>query len=44
MREIAASRIRYGYRKIRVMLQREGFNVSKNVVYRLYCEEGLALR
>ena len=31
-REIAATRVRYGHRKIRVMLQREGFQVSKKVV------------
>lgn len=44
MRELAAARVRYGYRKIRVLLQREGFQVSKKVVYRLYSEEGLSLR
>src|SRR5690242_2523465 len=44
MREIAAARVRYGYRKIRVLLQREGFEVSKKVVYRVYREEGLSLR
>jgi putative transposase len=44
MREIAAARVRYGYRKIRVLLQREGFALSKKVVYRLYREEGLSLR
>ena len=44
MREIAAARVRYGYRKIRVLLQREGFDVSKKVVYRVYREEGLSLR
>ena len=35
---------RYGYRKIRVLLNREGWNVSRYLAYRLYCEEGLALR
>jgi len=44
MREIAAARVRYGYRKIRVLLQREGFTLSKKVVYRLYREQGLSLR
>jgi transposase InsO family protein len=44
MRELAAARVRYGYRKIRVLLQREGFALSKKVVYRLYREEGLSLR
>jgi len=44
IREIAQARIRYGYRKIRVLLKREGWAVGKKLVYRLYCEEGLALR
>ena len=44
IREIARVRIRYGYRKIRVLLKREGWNVGKKLVYRLYREEGLTLR
>jgi len=44
MREIAQTRVRYGYRKIRVLLNREGWAVGKKLVYRLYREEGLALR
>ena len=44
MRDIAYSRVRYGYRRVRVMLLREGWQISKKVVYRLYREEGLALR
>jgi putative transposase len=44
IREIAQSRVRYGYRKIRVLLNREGWNVGKYLVYRLYCEEGLCLQ
>ena len=44
MREIAAARVRYGYRKILVLLQREGWQVGKTVVGRLYREEGLTLR
>jgi putative transposase len=44
MREIAQSRIRYGYRKVLVLLNREGWQVGKKLVYRLYKEEGLALR
>jgi putative transposase len=44
IREIAQSRVRYGYRKIRVLLNREGWNVGKYLVYRLYSEEGLALK
>jgi putative transposase len=44
MRELASARIRYGYRKIRVLLNREGWKVGKKLVYRLYREEGLGLR
>jgi putative transposase len=44
IREIAQARVRYGYRKIRVLLNREGWNVGKYLVYRLYTEEGLTLK
>ena len=44
MRQLAQTRIRYGYRKIRVLLIREGWQVGKKLVYRLYREEGLGLR
>ena len=44
IREIAQSRVRYGYRKILVLLLREGWQVGKHLVYRLYKEEGLALK
>jgi putative transposase len=44
IREIAQSRVRYGYRKIRVLLNREGWNVGKYLVERIYREEGLTLR
>lgn len=44
IREIAQSRVRYGYRKILVLLRREGWQVGKHLVYRLYREEGLALK
>lgn len=43
IREIAQVRVRYGYRKIRVLLNREGWKVGKKLVYRLYREEGLTL-
>ena len=44
MHEIARTRIRYGYRRIHVMLRRDGWAVGRNLVWRLYREEGLALR
>lgn len=44
IREMAQTRVRYGYRRIRVLLNREGWKVGKDLVYRLYKEEGLGLR
>src|SRR5579859_111461 len=44
IREIAQARVRYGYRKIRVLLNREGWDVGKYLVYRLCKEEGLMLK
>ena len=44
MRDIAYTRIRYGYRRIHVLLKREGWTLGKNQMYRLYSEEQLQLR
>jgi putative transposase len=44
IREIAQTRVRYGYRKILVLLNREGWKVGKTLVQRLYQEEGLVLK
>ncbi len=44
MHEIVATRVRYGYRRVHILLRREGWEVGRNRVYRLYREEGLALR
>lgn len=44
IREIAETRIRYGYRRVHVLLQREGWQVNHKRVYRLYVEEGLQIR
>jgi putative transposase len=44
IREIAQARVRYGYRKILVLLNREGWKVGKTLVQRLYQEEGLVLK
>jgi len=44
IREIAAARVRYGYRRIWIVLRREGLKVNHKRVRRLYREEGLNLR
>ena len=44
LRELAATRVRYGYRRLTVLLQREGWNVNAKRLYRLYSEEGLTVR
>lgn len=44
IRDLAAARVRYGYRRVHVLLQREGWRVNHKRVYRLYRLEGLSLR
>src|SRR5262249_39607095 len=44
IKEIAATRVRYGYRRIHVLLCREGWRVNHKRVWRLYRELGLPLR
>ena len=44
IREIAQTRVRHGYRMIRVLLNREGWKGSKYLVERLDREEGLTLQ
>ena len=44
IRKIAETRARYGYRRIHVLLRREGWMVNPKRVYRLYRESGLQLR
>jgi putative transposase len=44
IRDIAQARVRYGYKRIHVLLCREGWKVNHKAVYRIYCEEGLNLR
>jgi transposase InsO family protein len=42
--ELAAMKRRYGYRRIQVLLRREGWSVNHKRTYRLYREQGLAVR
>jgi len=44
IREIATTRVSYGYRRVHVLLRREGWRVNVKRTYRLYREEGLGLR
>jgi putative transposase len=44
MRETTQTRVRYGYRRVHVLLRREGWHAGKNQIYRIYQEEQLQLR
>jgi putative transposase len=44
LRELAGSRTRYGYRRLTVLLRRQGWKVNAKRVYRLYREEQLQVR
>ena len=44
IRDLAASRVHYGYRRLHILLQREGWKVNHKLVYRIYKEEGLTMR
>lgn len=35
---------RYGYRRVHIVLRREGWAVNRKLTYRLYREAGLAVR
>ena len=44
LRTLAAERRRFGYRRLHVLLRREGFLVNLKRIYRLYTQEGLTVR
>lgn len=44
LKEVAATHVQYGYRRLTVLLRREGWQVNTKRVYRIYTEEGLAVR
>jgi putative transposase len=44
LKELAAVRVRAGYRQLHVLLRREGWTINHKRTYRLYTEEGLALK
>ncbi len=44
LKDLAAARVRYGYRRLHVLLVRDGWAINHKRVYRLYKQEGLSLR
>lgn len=44
LKELAQTRVRYGYRRLHVLLRREGWTVNAKRIYRLYKQEGLVIR
>ena len=44
LRELAGTHVRYGYRRLTVLLRREGWHVNAKRIYRLYTEEELIVR
>ena len=44
IRDLARTRVRYGYFRIYILLRREGWPVNHKRVYRLYRNDGLSLR
>jgi putative transposase len=44
LRDLAMSRVGYGYRRLHILIEREGWHVNHKRVYRLCREEGLAMK
>ena len=44
LKELAATYVRWGYRRLSVLLRREGWKVNAKRVYRIYVEEDLTVR
>ena len=44
IKEITQTRVHYGYRRVHVLLRREGFKDNHKRIYRLYKAQGLSLR
>ena len=44
LKELAGERRRFGYRRLHVLLRREGWRVNHKAVHRIYVEEGLQVR
>ena len=44
IKDICETRVRYGYRRVHVLLQRDGWAINVKRVYRLHRELGLQIR
>lgn len=44
LRDLAGERRRFGYRRLGILLEREGFYANHKKVYRIYTEEGLSVK
>ena len=44
LKELSSERRRFGYRRLHILLKREGWHVNWKKLYRIYREEGLTVR
>ena len=44
IKEICQTRVRFGYRRVHVLLRREGWQINQKKTYRIYKELGIQLR
>jgi len=44
LKELSSERRRFGYRRLHLLLGREGWKVNWKKLYRIYREEGLSVR
>lgn len=44
IKEICQTRVRFGYRRVHVLLRREGWDLNAKKTYRIYKELGMQLR
>jgi putative transposase len=44
LKELSSERRRFGYRRLHILLKREGWDVNWKKLYRIYREEGLTVR
>lgn len=44
LKELAGVHVRFGYRRLTILLKREGWEVNAKRIYRLYTDEGLTIR